>query len=72
MILSYCLTPVILVGFNAVWCRSLMNEGLFCCRHIYTFSVIMKAQNLLCSLISQESYRAFDFVKDKVMKDELN
>jgi len=32
----------------------------------------MKAQNLLCSPISQESYRAFDFVKDKVMNDELN
>ncbi len=39
---------------------------------IPSFSVIMKAQNLLCSLISQENYRAFDFVKDKVMKDELS
>lgn len=37
MICSYCLTPLICMGFIAVWCRSLMNEGLFCRRHIFVF-----------------------------------
>jgi len=46
--------------------------GTLLCSFTLSFSVIMKAQNLLCSPISQESYRAFDFVKDKVMNDELN
>lgn len=39
---------------------------------ILSLLVIFKAQNLLWPLVSHESCIAYDFVKDKVLKDERN